>query len=203
MAYSARYKALEGRLATLRKHFIPSAFSKSGLYTSKQLDDARAYRLLCHAELEHYLEERTLEIADLSFRLWITKSRSSSPLISILSNVIGEQNGLPKKLGTNNDTNKIVSRVVAQYRHAVLTNNGIRTSNILTLLLPIGILEGDIDPAWIATIDGFGAKRGTAAHTTSISYQIDPKDELQTIAQIVLGIKDIDQRLNAAKSKIR
>jgi hypothetical protein len=73
----------------------------------------------------------------------------------------------------------------------------------LQILLPIGILESEIDTVWLSTTDGFGAKRGAAAHSTAISYQVDPKDDFQTIKQIMEGVREIDTLLNAIRRKLR
>ena len=56
MAYSVRFKTLEARVIVLRKQFLPARFSPSGAYSPAEFDNARAYRMLVHAELEHYLE---------------------------------------------------------------------------------------------------------------------------------------------------
>src|SRR3954470_2364475 len=45
-------------------------------------------------------------------------------------------------------------------------------------------------------VNGFGAKRGTTAHQPAILHQIDPKDDLNTVRQIVAGIRAIDRILN-------
>ncbi len=159
--------------------------------------------MLVHAEIEHFFEERALDIADRAFLLLKTRSRPSRPIIHLLSNVIGEQQGLPSKLGTPTTALSVTGKALAQYKHSIARNNGIRIPNILQILLPIGILESEIDAAWLSTTDGFGAKRGTTAHSASITYTIDPKDDLQTVTQIMSGVKDIDILLNSISKKLR
>ena len=42
----------------------------------------------------------------------------------------------------------------------VQQNHGIRTKNVLSLALPVGIFESDLDAAWLTEMDAFGVDRG-------------------------------------------
>ena len=90
-----------------------------------------------------------------------------------------------------------------QYKHSVTNNHGIRISNILRILLPVGVQETEIDAVWLSTTDGFGAKRGATAHSASITYTIDPQDDFKTVDQIMSGVRDLDLLLNQIKKTIR
>lgn len=203
MAYSSRLKSLERRIVALRKAFLPAQFSPQGLYSDQVLDNARAFRVLVHAEIEHYIEDRALEIASGAFDLYAKKSRATHPLVCLLTNAQGEQPGLPKKLGTKLTALTAVGKLLGQYRYTLTHNHGIRTHNLLQILLPIGILESEIDVVWLSTTDAFGLKRGETAHSSSISSQIDPRDDYQTVQQVMAGLKDLDLLLNALKRKLR
>jgi hypothetical protein len=203
MTNSGRFKALQTRISELRNRFLPVSFSQSGNYSPTELDNARAFRVLVHAEIEHFFEERALDIADRAFDLFKTKARVSRPIVHLLSNIVGDQHGLPSELGTPITALSITGKVVAQYKHGIAKNNGIRIPNMLRILLPIGVLEAEIDAAWLSTTDGFGAKRGAAAHSASIMYTIDPQDDYQIVNQIMAGIRDLDVLLNLIKQKLR
>jgi len=203
MAQSVRFKALQRRIQELISRFLPPAFSATGVYSAEELDKARAFRMLAHAEIEHFLEDRALEIADAAFNLFKTASRASRPLVHILTNVVGEQEGLPSKPGTQRTALTIAGRGLGQYRHKMLHNNGIRTDNLMQILLPVGVLESELDSAWLSTTDGFGAKRGLTAHTSAVTHAIDPQDDHQTVQQIMTGMADVDEMLNEIKRKIR
>lgn len=66
MAVSIRYKQLRARVAELKKHLLPNRFSPTGDYTDRQMDRARGYRILVHAEIESYIEDSVNEIIDLA-----------------------------------------------------------------------------------------------------------------------------------------
>ena len=203
MANSVRFKALRARVDELRDRFLPVTFSSTGNYSSAELDNARAFRMLVHAELEHFFEERALDIASRAFDLLKTRYKPSRPIIHLLSNIVGNHQGLPSELGTNTTPLSIAGKVLGQYKHFVVGNHGIRTSNILRILLPIGVQEAEIDDVWLSTTDGFGAKRGTTAHSASITYTIDPQDDFQTVSQIMNGVQDLDLLLNQIKKALR
>lgn len=200
---SKHYSRLILRLGQLRKHLLPATFSATNVYTPQELDGARAYRVLAHAEIEHYVEIRVLEIAEAAFDRWKATTQPSKTLACFLTNVTGEQHGLPRKMGTTTTPITIAGKVLSQFRHSVLQNNGIRTENILRLLLPIGVAESEIDPVWIAVIDGFGASRGVAAHAASIKYSINPKDDHDSVSFVLTGLLDVDERLSKLKRSIR
>ncbi|TAL33586.1 MAG: hypothetical protein EPN98_11300 [Phenylobacterium sp.] len=196
-------KALELRLAALRAQFLPASFSGTGTYSSAQLDNARAYRLLVHAEIESYLESRALDLARSAFNRWSKSRKQSRVLIHLLANQVGEAKGLPNKMATGADVNTVVQKCRGQYEHAVRDNHGIKTANICNLLFPVGFLESDIDGAWLATVDGFGAARGAAAHGASVTYTINPQDDFNIVKTIVAGLADIDATFSKLKRAMR
>ncbi|MGY0832356.1 hypothetical protein [Azospirillum argentinense] len=205
MANSLRYRKLDKRLKALRQRFLPKAFSPTGVYTQFALDKARAFRVLSHAEIEHYFEEEVTEIADRALASWINQQRACIALLHLVCNIAGELNGLPKKIGTNTNATSIVGKAVNQYKYNIRNNHGIKSANILQLLLPVGVNESDIDQVWLNVMDGFGQKRGQSAHTSHISYTIDPKDDHDIIFAangILHHIKDIDEKLQKIKDSI-
>lgn len=203
MPLSIKFKTLKTRLRDLRKRFLPAKFSKIGAYTAQELDYARSYRILVHAEIEHYFEERALEIAEMAFDLWKNKRKGSKPLVACLANRLGDNDGLPRKIGTSITVTSMAGKAFGQYRQMIHRNNGIKSENILQILLPIGVDESRLDSVWLSTIDGFGQRRGVAAHSAAISYQIDPRDDYQTIGFLMGEIKEIDLLLNDIKRSIR
>jgi hypothetical protein len=203
MAYSARFKAFEKRANSLRKQFMPATFSSTGNYTNQQLDNARAYRVLVHAEIEHFFEERVSEIADLAINLWKTRNKVSLPIACMLTNPGEMKMSLPNSLGTGITAQSLAGKIHTKFRSSVGNNHGIKIGNLLSLFLPVGILESDIDAGWISTIDGFGTQRGATAHSAHISYPINPQDDYNTVKQIIAGIKDIDVMLNKLRQSVR
>src|SRR5882672_9474307 len=186
-----RYRELERRLKKLRLHFLPKTFSATGNYTDRQLDHARGYRLLVHAEIEAFLEERAQKIANDSVRDFQISKQFGHVLMSLLSfHLIQDQLSLQRLkeiFGKNTQySDETLNAAQTAYNRVIATNNGIREYNLLQILLPLGLEPTKIDPAWLSTIDTFGISRGKVAHQSIKAHQlINPQDEFNT-TQILL-----------------
>ena len=95
---------------------------------------------------------------------------------------------------------KKIDRTATSFKKVIDGNHGLKESNILALLLPIGIDNDSIDSAWLSTMNTFGTQRGVAAHTSASSYKAsqppDPKIELDTVNEVLIGLKTIDRLVN-------
>ena len=67
---SERFNILEQELNSLRANFLPARFDSEEGYSPKEIALATAYRVLAHAEIESYLEERALDIVQNALTLW-------------------------------------------------------------------------------------------------------------------------------------
>ena len=82
---SARDRQLDRRIGKLRVHLLPFHFSPTGTYSADELDKARAYRLLVHAEIESYLEDSARRIANESLKQWTTTQKARPVILSLLT----------------------------------------------------------------------------------------------------------------------
>jgi RiboL-PSP-HEPN len=203
MANSLQYKDLVKRIKHLRQQFLPSRFSRTGSYSDEIVDNARAFRMLVHAELEYYVESRASAIALRARDSWIKSGNPSVSLICLLADRSGNLTGIGAEVGTKRTAATVVGETWSKFQQRIKDNNGIRTTNILRLLLPIGIKENEIDTVWLGTIDSFGKNRGDTAHTTSVSHSVDPKGEYVSVNQIMQGIKPLDRLLSELESSIQ
>jgi hypothetical protein len=191
MARSARFRLLTTRLSFLRRHLLPSEFSPTGSYSERQLDRARGYRLLVHAEFEAYIEDRCWELVDTAIRKWKVDRRERHVLMSLLA-----------RCGPNSEATMALGDCIGKagnaYFHTVRKNNGVREYNLVGLLQPVGIERTELDGTWLSTIDSFGSDRGEVAHS-SVGAQkpIDPRTELVIVKQIRDGFEDVDELLNS------
>lgn len=198
MPSSMRYRLLRGRLQVLRRIFLPVRFSSTGSYGPDTLDRARAFRVLMHAEIEAYFEDKVSEVAAAAFRAWERSGRVSRALAAILASCPPKPNepGVPKQLGGTPFVEGRVKSAYGAFRQMVRENHGVRRKDILRLLLPVGLKEGKIDPIWLNDLDGFGLHRGHVAHTTGVrsrvQYSIDPASDLQTVERLVKELETID-----------
>jgi hypothetical protein len=200
MAQSSRFRELRTRVTELREHLLPRTFDPTGVYTDRQYDRARAFRVLAHAEIEACLEDLGVETVNVCYGAWQTDRRARRSLMALLAYYEGNLGGPGDRLGAPGTTGPLRDRlkmVRDQYvRQVRVENHGIREKNILSILLPAGILESDLDRTWLATVDSFGAQRGETAHRSGRTQQPpDPAQEVLTVRTIVAGLAPLDAKL--------
>jgi hypothetical protein len=210
MPKSVRFRTLTRELNKLKKQFLPK-ISPTGLYSDRQLARTLAYRVLAHAEIESYLEDRAWEVVLNAKSAWDNTGKTSHALICLLgfSSLTMDKppDTLNKPIRVGQDQHdkqlkisKKIALSVNSFRKVIENNHGVKEKNILALLLPIGIDSDDLDSAWLATMNTFGKKRGIVAHTSATSYITvqppDPATELNTVQQITQELFKIDQLIN-------
>jgi hypothetical protein len=72
---SSRFQDLEARIKELRDLLLPAEFDPTGSYTDplRATTCALSFRVLAHAEVETYLEDRALEVATTALQAWETQ----------------------------------------------------------------------------------------------------------------------------------
>jgi hypothetical protein len=211
---STRYISLLARVKELRRCLLPAKFSKLGIYhdTARITVRALSFRVIAHAEIESYFEERALEIANAAMTAWMTNNHVSPTTLSLLG-FSGHNMALPPDTleapGENQRKSwpektqigtRLKNAVDAYVRYVRVDNHGIRERQIMAMLLPIGIAPSDLDPLAIANIDNFGRMRGETAHSSTagqLTVGIDPEAEFKIVQEIVLHLDPIDSVLDA------
>lgn len=209
MPKSARFRTLTKELTRLRKQFLPK-FSPINLYSDTQLSRTLAYRVLAHAEIESYLEDRAWEVVQDAKRVWDTTGKTRLTLVSLIA-FSGQTMELPPetltpKKGSKNvrdekiKLSKKIDSALAGFKRVIDQNHGVKEANILALLLPIGIDIDDLDCNWLAKMNTFGENRGDVAHKSATSYRTiqppDPVSELDTVRQITQELLKVDELIN-------
>jgi hypothetical protein len=196
---SVRFRELERRLKKLRNRFLPAEFSPTGDYSELQLDRARGYRLLAHAEIEAFLEEKCKNAANSTLTQFRADGRPKLMLLNILSFHLTQKPQLSEQqikdifARRTKHSETAATHAVTAYNYVLVTNNGIKEANLLRMILPLGLNPADIDPTWVNTLDTFGSNRGQVAHTSiKTQQQIDPQNELKTMEQILMGLEKLD-----------
>jgi hypothetical protein len=209
MPESDKFITLRTQLNRLKDEFLPE-ISPISSYSESQLSRTAAYRVLAHAEIESYLEERAWTIVIDAKTAWDTTGKTTRTLICLLGFSGLTMDKPSDTLSRNNVTQdnhdkrlKISKKIVLssnEFWKIIDNNHGVKEKNILALLLPIGIDSDDLDPAWLATMNTFGEKRGLVAHTSATSYMTiqtpDPANELNTVNQITDELLRIDELIN-------
>lgn len=214
---SSRYAALRVRITELRRCLLPSKFSNLGLYNNAARTTIRAlaFRVMAHAEIESYIEERALEIADTAAKAWSAHQRVSLTTLSLLG-FSGHQHSTPPDTleapGPNQEKSwpdkilisKRLEKAIKTYiKYVRVDNHGVRERQLMAILIPLGVSPTDIDPLAVADIDNFGRKRGETAHSSTAGQMktgIDPKVEFEAVQNILLHLVSIDTVFDKLKA---
>lgn len=210
MSNSERFRLLEARLHELRIHMLPEVFSATGEYSEKELDYTRGYKLLAHAEIESFIEDVSTDKIKSAIINWKTNKQPSLTLISFLASYHSSWNiddsasneeiiKISKGRIKSDSINKIIDLAHTQYIKRVKDNHGVREKNFLSMVLPIGICEDTIDTNLTSNLDSFGKLRGEIAHKSrrSLTVNINPQDELNTVTNILNGLRDLDLEMQS------
>jgi hypothetical protein len=181
MPKSLRFRTLTRELNRLKKQFIPKT-NPTGLYSDRQLARTLAYRVLAHAEIESYLEERAWDVVQNAKTLWDTTGKTTRTLICLLGfsglTMDKPPGTLNRTRGSRDDHDKRlkISKKIAlsvnEFWTVIDKNHGVKEKNILALLLPIGIDGDDLDSAWLATMNTFGEKNRGRGNPTPTNYNL-------------------------------
>lgn len=216
---SERLEELRESIALIRKHLLPSSFEPTGIYDEEEKVTiyATSFRMLAHAEIESYFEDRAVIIAKKAWKYWIDKKTITRCLLHLLAFSGLEMSAPPETLeAPTREKEKTwserisiedrLSRAVSNYiKFVTKENHGIKERNIIAILLPIGVKKSELDGVLIAAFNSFGSQRGAVAHGSARSYvtqSIDPKTELDTVNNLLTGIEDLDEKLTKLESEI-
>lgn len=194
MPASKRFQRLVTRLAVLEKHLLPAQFSPTGRYSVREVDLARAYVLLAHAEIEAYFEDRAQGRVDRAYDAWQNRQVCSS----LLSRLVMYHEARAKSWDVTTVSTQTVAKAVNFYVSELRGNHGIKEKNLLSMFLPLGLKHGDFDASLLATLNSFGFLRGKLAHESIKTHQpIDPKNERDKIRQHILPeLRKLDRKIS-------
>lgn len=188
MATSTRYNNLKSRISQLESHLLP-AIDPTLSYSDKDRDLTRAFCLLCHAELEAYLEDITKEVVDRAFLKWKSDQTIISPIIFHLAFNYKQETGKAKE-----PPFQMVGKTYSSLIDGIKKNHGIKEHNLIGFFKPIGY---EIDPTLQSTLNDYGKNRGDIAHTSFSTQQpLDPSTEKSNINQILVALENFDIELN-------
>lgn len=211
---SPRYQQLEEQLKILRGCLLPAQFDPTGTYEDQDEVSTRAlaYRVLAHAEIESFFEDRALEPVTRAKTVWDSTRHVSHVALCLVGFSGKEMAPPPATLEAPNDNKRKtwpaqidigqrLNPIISAFHHHVRNeNHGIKEKNLLALLLPIGISHNKIDPAFLADMESFGALRGLAAHSsgkTTARQAVDPEAEQKRVLALMPGIRAIDSEIDA------
>ncbi|MER8562856.1 hypothetical protein [Mesorhizobium sp. M0578] len=218
---SSRFQDLQARVKELKRMLLPSKFDPTGSYKDPLRVTTRAlsFRVLTHAEVETYLEDRVLEVATTALDAW-EMNKFVSVVTFHLIGFGGRATDRPPDSLHATEPNKIkqwpsktliddrFSKCVSESNKRIrLENHGIKEKNIMEMFIPIGFDMGKCDAIFLQAMSNFGEARGAVAHTSGkghVQKAVDPKDEYTTLQKLIASLEvidgEFDRLLNASKA---
>jgi len=221
---SKRFQSLEARISTLGDHFLRGKLTHTtiALQTEEQ-ERLRAFRVLCHAEVESALEDISEAAADAAVGHWLSHRQPRRIVVGLVLAKLGFRvfdywdghatpslsvgrplfpAGLSGPVGTD-PSSDMVQEALRAYRRSLRGNHGVKSANIIQVVGPLGLRESDLASGWLAEMDSFGTLRGETAHSSAIAATklLAVTDEEQRVARAVSGLRHLDAVLRRISSK--
>ncbi|MCZ8184221.1 MAG: hypothetical protein O9322_14705 [Beijerinckiaceae bacterium] len=216
---SKRYQQMKSELRRLQGALAFRIRAGSAFTLTPQLSiRALAYRVLAHAEIEQFLEDRVIEIVMSTDKAFKNRRFVSETTICLLNYSQITLSKVPESLSpppgkSQNDWNAVIFpdsnffKAVSTYVNRVRNqNHGVKEENVLSMLLPIGFSATDIDSLLLIELNDFGRKRGAAAHAglgQHVRAGVNPLDEIAQVQRILTGLLDVDRKLSKILSRCR
>ncbi len=188
--------SFEQRLSELEANFIVTR-SDYNLYTPADFLNAVAYRLLASAALEHYVEQRCLEIAS-SGADRLTKSRPTSTGRALVIWARFQDRQQPRSVHIHElDAVSELSEAPAAfalYSKAVKRSHGISGDDLRALVLPLGVRESQLPLVLTSSLENLADKRNPASHAV-VRSRSEPATEVALLNQILAPLRQLDTDL--------
>ncbi len=187
---------------------LPVRLARPEDFTPREYDRARGFKLLAHAEIEAFLEQRVVDTVNAAHTAWKCDQKPRHCLIALVAYREKGFGGVPASVTNDgkksrdlllrdriNEARKEFTTFVSQ------NNHGIREKNVLKLLLPVGLREHQLPSDWLEQMNSFGDSRAEAAHGSAVKYRPDIKGEWEQVVAILTGLKKVDQELTKLANK--
>lgn len=185
------FKELNRRLDRLANSLLP-ADRPAGDYSEAEKDRLHAYVLLAHAEIESFIEKLASFMADQAKRL--SSTSKCAPVASRL--IVYRATHSKEKIEPA--TMDSISSACSFFEKLIIKNNGIKSSNVYQLFMPLGLTHDDLDPVLMGNLDTFGIYRGELAHTAArLKQGSSPSKEKSMVANILRDLSHFDERVRA------
>ncbi|HCR1248452.1 TPA: hypothetical protein ONA42_004810 [Pseudomonas aeruginosa] len=207
MATSKQFEHLDSRFKKLVDKYLDpiineenNALSNSTELPDPDFDSIAAFRLLIHAELEGYFEDKATHVIEELNAQFKSDKFINSKISSLIMLYLWRTQSTPTWSGSENlpsDFKRLAEEALGFGRKFIKSNNGIKENSIHTLSAIIGLYQHEIDEILIEELNEFGKKRGAVAHKSWI-YNTrtfrSAEDEKNTVKNIIKLIKDTYER---------
>lgn len=199
---SQQYSNLRQRHEVLVRRFVDFAIPLDRDPTSHELDMIASFKLLMHAEIETFIEDRvTFAIAE-SVRNWYDRKVPTSCLFHLIVRWYPwfekDRNPFvnPRSVQQIGD---LIAMCVRKASDEIAQNNGIKQAAFTRLACSGGLLNDDLSGTLLASLESYGTSRGDVAHKAvgRVSSLKDPRVEADDARQLVQLLEQFDEGISA------
>ena len=191
---SRRYTELRARVDDLKSRFIGIDMSFERDATDHEKDLIASFRLLVHAEVEMFIEDRVKGALAEDARAWRADHKLGKSLLNVLIEHLPAVAQDRKRVNNRDDLKRRVEDCLARAIKEVDENNGIKRDTFLRLAFSAGILRDDVPEPLLTALDGYGRHRGDVAHkgVGRVRSLNAPSAEGSMAIDLVTLLKDFD-----------
>ncbi len=205
------YSDLSKMVAELREFYLPADYmSTNRIMSPQELDYTASFVIRCHGEIEDAIENECRRIArdaktEFDSGRW---THSAASLVMYCGTQAQVRSKLVDCFETKEDERRvkdgigpgqILEAALKKYEDVVSNNNGVKASNILSMLMPLGVPCEFLDRIGLLDLDDLGDLRGILVHRTSSRWQRDlghptvcdakVTKALRTIRMLAIGLR--------------
>lgn len=169
-------------------------------YTKEDHQKALAYRLLASAELEHYVESRCLEVAQIGCdRIGKSQLTATGRALIVWLQFQDQRSpaAVPIHEGDPLALAHLAQKAMETYARSVKKSHGISEDDLRRLVFPLGLRESQVPAVLAASLEAFAKKRNPASHThvNRAKTQSEPVEEVKAVEQILVPLRQLDADL--------
>jgi hypothetical protein len=163
---------------------------------------ALAFRLLASAAIEQYVEDRCLSAAQQGIdRLLQSKPTRTGYALTVwylLRKDRGEAVPLAvQEIPVSKDT---AAKALTSFEATIKASHGIDGKDLKSLIMPLGLRDGEVDSVLVTALDDLSTKRNRASHrrVNRAKTMSEPVAEWNTINQVLKLLATLDDSISAA-----
>ena len=193
---SAEYKALKKRFDELRRRFVSFTIPLTRNPRPSELDKIAAFKLLMHAEIETYIEDRVARALAESVNGWLTRRTANRCVLNLALRWSEGWNGQDgfDKIQSGTDIDELIKRYSKRAREELSQNNGIKQNAFSRIACTAGLIEDNLDRTLLLELENFGSTRGDVAHrgVGKVNSLNSPESEANSAKNIVNLLEQFD-----------
>ncbi|QMU30583.1 HEPN domain-containing protein [Adhaeribacter radiodurans] len=202
MDFNEVFNQLEEYINGIKSKFI-NAHLENSLASPDEYDlDVKSYCILCHAAFEEFVEIISLQVMSKCIKRYLTESRVSKPLITLMHFKGNYSNYLEKDLEPTVEkvfdyNRRILNDLKATFSQEIFNNHGVSSKYLRKLLMPVSIdIPENVN--WTNSLEKLANARGAYAHKFleqgRVQQSLEPEEANTIVSDCLEMCKELKNR---------